>query len=93
MQGAALALLLLLGGLSIAGPSGVLAWSDNVRLLDERQTQITQLEADNARLTNLNSLLHPDHADKDLVGELLRSRQNVVHQDEIVLILDDGPQY
>lgn len=90
MQGGALALLLLLGGLSIAGPSGVLAWSDNVRLLEERETQIAQLEADNARLNNLNALLHPDHADKDLVGELLRSRQNVVHQDEIVLILDDG---
>ena len=36
-------MLLVLGGLAIAGPSGLLAWGENLRLLDQRQAQIAQL--------------------------------------------------
>ena len=64
-QHAALAALLVMGGLAIAGPSGLLAWSENLRLLD------------------------PNHADPDMVGELLRSQLNVVHPDEVVIKLED----
>lgn len=89
-QGLALAMLLALGGLAIAGPYGVLAWSENLQLLEQRQARIAGLEADKARLENLNRLLHPDHADADLVGELLRSNLNVVNANEIVLTLDEN---
>ena len=88
-QGLALAALLVLGGMAIAGPWGVLAWGENLQLLDERESQIAELRKEKARLENLNELLHPDRADPDLVGELLRRNYNVVHPDEVVLTLDD----
>ena len=39
-------------------------------------------------LKNKVDRLHPDGADPDLVGELLRENMNVVHPDEIVITLD-----
>lgn len=88
-QHAALAALLVMGGLAIAGPSGLLAWSENLRLLDKREAQLATLQAERAALENRVALLHPDHADPDMVGELLRSQLNVVHPDEVVIKLDD----
>ena len=35
------------------------------------------------------ALLDPNHADPDMVGELLRSQLNVVHPDEVVIKLED----
>ena len=90
MQVSALALLLLLAGLAIAGPSGLLAWSENSRLLDQRQAQVVSLVAERDRLQNLVDLLNPDHADADLVSELLRQNKNMVHPDEVVLTLPDS---
>ena len=89
MQHAALAALLVMGGLAIAGPSGLLAWSENLRLLDQREAQLAQLEAEREALENRVALLHPAHADPDMVGELLRSQLNVVHPDEVVIKLED----
>lgn len=88
-QNAALIVLLVLGGLGIAGPSGLLAWSENLRLLDQREAQLEALKKEKAELENKVALLHPDHADPDMVGELLRSQLNVVHPDEVVVKLDD----
>ena len=87
-QGVALAILLLLGGLAIAGPSGFLAWGENLRLRDERQARIVQLEQERDKLRNRVALLDRDNADPDLVGELLRTNHNVVHPDEIVISLE-----
>ena len=88
-KNAALAALLVLGGLALAGPSGILAWSENLRLLDQRQAQLAELQEDRAALENKVALLHPDHADPDMVGELLRSQLNVVHPDEVVVKIDE----
>lgn len=88
-QNAALAALLVMGGVAIAGPSGLLAWSENLRLLDQRKVQLEKLEAERDALANKVALLNPDHADPDMVGELLRSQLNVVHPDEVVIKLDD----
>lgn len=87
-QGLALALLLLLMGLAIAGPSGLLAWGENERVLDEHQARIAKLKEERAALKNRVELLDPEHADPDLVGEQLRQNFNVVHPDEVVLILE-----
>ena len=38
-------------------------------------------------LRNRVTLLDPRHADPDLAGELLRSNLNVVHPDEMVMLL------
>jgi len=47
------------------------------------------LEAEREALKNRVALLHPDHADPDMVGELLRSQLNVVHPNEVVIKLED----
>ena len=83
----ALGALLLLGGLGLAGPSGLLAWGENVSLLEQRQAQIEKLSAERNDLRNLVANLDPDHADPDLVGELIRKNLNVAHPDEVVLEL------
>lgn len=86
-QGVALSLLLLIGGFAIAGPSGFLAWSENLHLLDQRHDHIAKLQQEHGALANQVALLNPENADADMVGEQLRSL-NVVHEDEVVLILD-----
>ena len=86
-QGVALAILLVLTGLAIAGPSGLLAWGENARLLEERKAAVATLTEERDALKNRVDLLHPDHADADLVGEELRRNLNVVHPDELVLTL------
>lgn len=83
----ALAALLLLGGLALAGPSGLLAWGENVSLLEQREARIAKLTAERDDLRNLVANLDPDHADPDLVGELIRKNLNVAHPDEVVLEL------
>jgi len=86
-QGLALAALLLLMGLAIAGPSGLLAWNENSQLLQQRHLQIASLTQERDALKNRVDLLDPNNADPDLVGELLRKNQNVVHPDEVVFSL------
>ncbi|MBU1756747.1 MAG: septum formation initiator family protein [Alphaproteobacteria bacterium] len=82
-------MLLVMGGLAIAGPSGLLSWSENLRLLDQRQAHLAALTKERDALRNRVALLDPDSADPDMVGELLRSQLNVVHPDEVVIRLDD----
>lgn len=79
--------LLTLGALALAGPAGVLEWGRQNALLDEREAQIAALEAERVELRNRVELLDPDHADPDLVGELLRRDLNVTHPDEYVIEL------
>ena len=84
-QAIALVVLLTVGGLALAGPNGVLAWSENGQLLTKRQTELAQLSIRRDELRNRVDLLDPRRADPDLVGELLRSNLNVAHPDEIVI--------
>ncbi|MCB2049061.1 MAG: septum formation initiator [Novosphingobium sp.] len=87
-QGLALAALLVMGGFAVAGPSGILAWSENQRLLELRKQQVADLEKESQALRNRVELLDPRHVDPDLAGQLLRDRLNVAHPDEMVIILD-----
>ncbi len=84
----ALAVLLLLGGMAIVGPSGLLAWGDNLRLLDQRRVQISELTHERNELKLQVNALNPNEADPDFVGELIRKDLNVVHPDEVVIILN-----
>lgn len=88
-QGMALMVLLVLTGLAIAGPTGLLAWNENANLLEQRKTQIAMLATERDNLRNRVQLLDPGAADPDLVGELLRRDMNVVHPDEVVITVDD----
>ena len=88
-QGLALAGLLCLTVLAIAGPTGLLSWSEQASLLEQREAQIAALAEERDELRNRVALLDPAAADPDLVGELLRSDLNVVHPDEVVITLED----
>jgi cell division protein FtsB len=78
---------MVMGLLATIGPSGVVAWSENHRRLIERHQQIEQLMAEREQLRNRVALLDPRHVDPDLAGELLRAKLNVVHPDEMVMLL------
>lgn len=79
--------LLVLGGIAIAGPSGLIAWSENQHLLELREQQFAELTSERDQLRNRVELLDPEHADADLAGQLLRSHLNVAHPDEMVMLL------
>lgn len=87
---AALGVLLLLGGLALAGPYGVLSWGENKALLEKRHEQIAALTAQRDELKNRVALLDPDHVDPDLASELVRKDLNVAHPDEYVIQLEQG---
>lgn len=87
-QGIALCVLLVLFGLATLGPSGLLAWGENLRLLDQRRAQIAELRHQRDELRTKVAALDPKHADPDFVGELIRENLNVVHPDEVVITLE-----
>lgn len=84
-QSFALVVLLALGAFALAGPGGLLALSENARLLAQRKAEVAKLTAERDALKNRVDLLDPKHADPDLVGELLRKDLNVAHPDEMVI--------
>ena len=88
-QGLALAGLLGLTGFAIAGPSGLLAWSENSSKLEQHRAHIAHLTEKRDELQNRVDLLNPNSADPDLVGELLRRDMNMVHPDEVVIVLEE----
>ena len=88
VQGVAISCLLVMGGFALAGPSGILAWAENQRLLADRQGEVKQLMRERDELRNRVGLLDPRHMDPDLAGELLRSNLNVVHPDEMVMLVN-----
>ncbi len=87
VKGLALALLVLMGLWCVAGPSGLLAWGENQRLLEQRQSQLGDLKVDRDHLKNRVALLNPRKMDPDLAGELVRSNLNVARPDEMVMQL------
>lgn len=87
-QALALACLLVMGAWITIGPSGILAWSENSRLLEERQKQLQQIVAQRDVMKNRVALLDPAHVDPDMASQLIRSDTNMVHPDEKVLLLN-----
>ncbi len=87
-QGVALCSLLFMAGMALAGPAGLLAWGENSRLLGERERELRVLVSQRDELRNRVALLDPRHVDPDIAGELVRSNLNVVHPDEMVMLLD-----
>jgi cell division protein FtsB len=85
----ALGVLLLLAGFAVAGPTGVLAWSENATALEQREAQIAQLTAKRDALRNRVMLLDPEAADPDLASELVREKLGVMRDDEVVVTLEE----
>ena len=85
----ALVALLALAGIAVAGPTGLLAWSENVSALGQREAEIARLSAERDSLRNRVQLLDPEAADPDLASELVREQLGVIHEDDVVITLED----
>ena len=68
----ALVVLLALAGFAVAGPTGLLAWSENATALEQREQEIAKLSAERDALRNRVKLLDPEATDPDLASELVR---------------------
>ncbi|MEQ5786611.1 septum formation initiator family protein [Erythrobacter sp. NFXS35] len=86
---AALCVLLALAGFAVAGPTGLLAWSESAATLEQREAEIAQLTEKRDALRNRVMLLDPEAADPDLASELVRKQLGVIHEDEVVITIED----
>jgi cell division protein FtsB len=75
-------------GHAIAGPNGILAWGSYHRALQQRQTELAQIERDHAALRHRSNLLDPRKADPDIADELVRKDLGLVRPDEVIVPLD-----
>lgn len=69
------------------GTTGLFAWNDYSRLLDQRRAELAELKQEQTRLANHRRLLGPGRADPDLGEEMVRGQLNLLHPDDIVLTL------
>jgi cell division protein FtsB len=88
-RGLALIALVLLAGFAVAGPTGLLAWSENHDALEQREAEIARLTEQRDALRNRVMLLDPEAADPDLASELVREQLGVMREDEVVITLED----
>ena len=75
-------------GHAIAGPNGILAWGSYHRALEQRQTELRQIERQRAQLKHRSELLDPRKADPDMADELVRKNLGLVRPDEVIVPLD-----
>lgn len=75
------------GGYAVLGPNGVLAYGDYKQQLVRRERDYQLLDQRRAVLKNRVALLNPDHANPDMVDEMVRKELNVAHPDEVIVPL------
>lgn len=81
----AIAILALLLGYAVLGPSGLLAWGGYSRQLHDSRATLKVVQAERSRIANRVKLLDPRHVDPDMADEMIRKELNVAHPDEIVV--------
>jgi len=82
-----LTLMAFFGGYAILGSNGLLAYGDYQRQLALREQEYARLDRRRAVLRNRVGLLNPDHANPDMVDEMVRKQLNVAHPDEVIVPL------
>ena len=75
-------------GHAIAGPNGILAWGSYHHALEQRQSELAQIEREHAALRHRSDLLDPRKADPDMADELVRKDLGLVRPDEVIIPLD-----
>lgn len=85
---AVLTVLAFFGGYAVLGPNGVLAYGDYKRQLVKRERDYQALDRRRQVWKNRVALLNPDHANPDMVDEMVRKELNVAHPDEVIVPLD-----
>lgn len=76
------------GAYAVLGPNGILAYGDYKRQLAKRERDFAALDQRRQVLKNRVDLLNPDHANPDMVDEMVRKELNVAHPDEMIVPLD-----
>ncbi len=74
-------------GYAVAGPNGLLAWGGYNRDLNERKTELAQLQTEREQLRHRSALLDPRKADPDIADELVRRDLGLVRPDEVIVPL------
>lgn len=69
------------------GQTGLFAWSDYNRTLDQRRQQLASIEQRHRQLLNHRDLLNPAHVDPDFGEEIIREQFDLVHPDDIIVPL------
>ena len=87
MPAAVLAVMAFFGAYAVLGPNGVLAYGDYKRQLAKREREYAVLDHRREVLRNRVALLDPDHANPDMVDEMVRKELNVSHPDEMIVPL------
>jgi len=82
-----LTLMAFFGVYAVLGPNGLLAYGDYQRQLAKREQEYARLDKQRAVLKNRVALLNPDHANPDMVDEMVRKQLNVAHPDEVIVPL------
>ncbi|WP_445193397.1 FtsB family cell division protein [Sphingomonas sp. Tas61C01] len=75
------------GAYAVLGPNGILAYGDYKRQLAKREKHYAALDQQRVVLRNRVALLDPDHANPDMVDEMVRKELNVAHPDEVIVPL------
>jgi cell division protein FtsB len=75
-------------GAAVIGDNGVLSWGEYRQAKADRQAQLDQLQAEEARLAHRARLLDPSRTDPDLAEEMTRRELGVVRADEVVVPLE-----
>jgi cell division protein FtsB len=75
------------GYYAVLGPNGAFAYRDYTRQLEKRQAEFAMLDKARAELRNRVQRLDPKGADPDLVDELVRTKLNVAHPNEVIVSL------
>ncbi|WP_267380667.1 MULTISPECIES: septum formation initiator family protein [unclassified Sphingomonas] len=82
-----LTLMAFFGAYAVLGPNGALAYGDYKRQLARREHDYQVLDQQREVLKNRVALLDPDHANPDMVDEMVRKELNVAHPDEVIVPL------
>jgi cell division protein FtsB len=82
-----LTLMAFFGVYAILGPNGLLAYGDYKQQLAKREADYAALDKRREVLKNRVALLNPDHANPDMVDEMVRKQLNVAHPDEVIVPL------
>ena len=75
-------------GHAVAGPNGLLAWGGYHRALQERKTELAQLQQQRDEMRHRSALLDPRKADPDMADELVRKDLGLVRPDEVIIPLE-----
>jgi len=82
-----LTLMAFFGAYAVLGPNGMFAYGDYKRQLALREKHYAVLDHRREVLKNRVALLNPDHANPDMVDEMVRKELNVAHPDEVIVPL------